>query len=56
MTKKDYVLIAKVLADSIFYEDRDTLNDVAYNLACEFEKDNPKFDKGRFLKASGVKE
>lgn len=61
MTKKDYVLIAKVLkhgvdnhkaADSAL----EMVEVLAGYLACEFKKENPRFDRARFLTACGVTE
>jgi hypothetical protein len=55
MTRKDYVLIAQTLAqftgDSGDVIDRDAM---AYDLADALAQDNPRFDRERFLVASGV--
>lgn len=57
MTRKDYQLIAAVLknyaTDGIPLDDRDA---IAYDLADALGKDNPRFDRDRFLVASGVYE
>lgn len=55
MTRKDYVLIAQTLAN--FQEDNGVMierNAIAYDLADAFALDNPRFDRARFLVASGV--
>jgi hypothetical protein len=55
MTRKDYQLIATVLSnfatDGEPTDDRDAL---AYDLADALGADNPRFDRRRFLVASGV--
>jgi hypothetical protein len=55
MTRKDYQLIASVLSqftgDQGDVIDRDA---VAYDLADALAADNPRFDRERFLIASGV--
>ena len=54
MTRKDYELIAKVLRDFVGdggdVIDRDK---IAYELANALSQDNPRFDRKRFLIASG---
>jgi hypothetical protein len=54
MTRKDYKLIAEVIAVNMFdsYEGKVDLVD---NLANKLEQDNPRFDRARFLEACGVK-
>lgn len=63
MTKKDYVLIATAIAASRgckLGEDANTewfrkgQADVAYVLAGALERENPRFDRARFLAACGV--
>ena len=55
MTRKDYQLIADVLAkftaEGGVTIERDAM---AYDLADALAKDNPRFDRERFLVASGV--
>lgn len=55
MTRKDYQLIASVLnafgADGAPVDDRDA---IAYDLADALGADNPRFDREKFLIASGV--
>ena len=51
MSKKDYVLIAKVFADNNGIENVQAL---AVQLAKVLGGENPRFDSGRFLKACGV--
>jgi hypothetical protein len=61
MTRKDYVLIAEVIA-SLRGEQRDkgafahspSLEEVAGELARALEIDNPRFNRARFLDACGV--
>ena len=51
MTKKHFVMIANVVSA---IDDVDTRKEVALNFASEFQKDNPRFDIVRFIKACGV--
>jgi hypothetical protein len=55
MTRKDYVLIAEVLskftAEGGVAIERDAM---AYDLADALAQDNPRFNRKRFLIASGV--
>jgi hypothetical protein len=53
MTRKDYVMIAEVIATS-WHASADSKRDIAVNLAEVFETDNPRFDRDRFLSACGV--
>jgi hypothetical protein len=53
MTRKDYKLIAEVIAVS-WFGSAELKADLVNNLADEFALDNPRFDKARFLKACGV--
>lgn len=58
MTKKDYELIAAAIADAV----RNAPNagghsyhyDIASNPADRLERDNPRFDRFRFLRACGI--
>lgn len=56
MSKKDYIEIAAILYCT--QEERDTMagreavRAVARNLADKFERDNPRFDRYKFLAAS----
>lgn len=60
MTRKDYVLIADALKlrdkGQPVYAAQDMIGATAaiYRLADALARDNPKFDRDRFLKASGV--
>ena len=59
MTKKDYELIARNIAQvqREFRGVEDGINairDVAVFIASDLERDNPRFDRERFLKACGV--
>ena len=55
MTRKDYVILADVLAkftaEGGITVERDAM---AYDLADALALDNPRFDRSRFLVASGV--
>lgn len=55
MTRKDYKLLAAVLADfgaeGVPVDDRDS---IAYKLATALELDNPRFNRELFLTAAGV--
>ena len=55
MTRKDYVLIADTLA-RFTADGGDTIerDAIAYDLADALALDNPRFDRRRFLVASGV--
>ena len=55
MTRKDYKLIAEILRDSLdAIIDDLALEALASNFADELAKDNPRFNRERFLKACGV--
>lgn len=54
MTRKDYKLIAEVIAVS-WFGNAELKADLANNLADKLEQDNPRFDRSRFLIACGVK-
>ncbi len=54
MTRKDYKLIAEVIAVS-WFGSADLKLSFASNLADELAQDNPRFDTARFLTACGVK-
>ena len=54
MTRKDYVMIADVIATS-WHGSQDLKESLAYNMADALEADNPRFDRARFLVACGVK-
>lgn len=54
MTKKDYILLAKVIKETLennpeYY--RITLHHLVNNLATEFNQDNPMFNKSKFHQA-----
>jgi hypothetical protein len=56
MTRKDYVLIADVLADlRETYGDHPAVISAAYRFAAALGRDNPRFDRDRFLVAAGQK-
>lgn len=59
MTKKDYIAIAAILRHEHQWLDKDANQDprkilhiVAVKLSDLFEKDNPRFDRDRFMKAA----
>ncbi len=60
MTKKDYVLIAKVIKEYLDNGDNDQIDGIAgverltRMLADKLGKENTRFDKNRFLKACGL--
>lgn len=59
MTRKDYILIADTLkrARTAFLRQPGPLRGVDHAadiLACELARDNPRFDRERFLKACGT--
>jgi hypothetical protein len=55
MTKKDFIAIAAIMAQyapgSNPNTDRYTWNNLYNSLADHFERDNPRFDRGRFFRA-----
>lgn len=57
MTRKDYILIADALLSALNESDgreqRKGIDCAIVNLAWRLGKDNPRFDRERFLKASG---
>ena len=53
MTKKDYELIAEVLATS-WHGSQELKSGIAYNMAEALEDTNPRFNREIFLKACGV--
>lgn len=60
MTRKDYQLIADAIAETRSECSGDgctasiSLTTLAENLSTRLRADNPRFDRSRFLKASGV--
>lgn len=52
MTKKHFVMIAQAINSTRY--DNNNLDGLAYHLAAEFERENPRFDRKRFLEACGV--
>lgn len=57
MTKKDYVAISSLLNEQLETNKRlsrvaDAVADLAERFADHFEKDNPNFDRERFLTAA----
>ena len=54
MTKKDFELIARILASPYCAEDQIAVRAVAYRFADALATTNPRFDRARFLAACGV--
>ena len=60
MTRKDYILIAAALKAARDYstahheQPADTFVTAVLTLCDRLAQDNPRFDRGRFLKACGV--
>jgi len=59
MTRKDYELIAKAIAEAFEWEQGKTerehaISRVAHILANSLRNDNPRFNEDRFLKACGT--
>ena len=50
MTKKHFQLVANVVSAS---DDMDIRRETSLNFASEFQKENPRFDIERFIKACG---
>lgn len=66
MTRKHYVMIAQAFADAMLFEDllapeaemkarKEGVDTAACMVANALAKDNPRFDRERFLKACGVR-
>jgi len=68
MSKKNYVLVAKCIKHAVDTgpKENDTigikmgydgaLRRIVDGLVSEFQQDNPKFDRAKFIKACGIKE
>jgi hypothetical protein len=54
MTRKDYVLIARIIENAYYLND-DQRMIVARDFADDLSLENPRFDTARFLTACGVK-
>lgn len=54
MTRTDYEVIAAVLNETYFDEDRRVVNAVAYRFADRLALINPRFNREKFLRAAGV--
>ncbi len=50
MTRKHFKMVAQVVSA---IDNSDTRSEVALNFASEFQKENPRFDIQKFLKACG---
>lgn len=55
MTRKDYKLIAEVIAVS-WFGSAELKADLVNNLADKLEQDNPRFDRAKFLTACGLEQ
>ena len=59
MTKKDYIAFANIIRgyknDPHYNGTTELIGQFAVQFADLFEQDNAQFDRGRFLKACGVK-
>jgi hypothetical protein len=53
MTKKDYILIAEVIATS-WHGSEDTQSELSNRMADALEATNPRFNRSLFLDACGV--
>jgi hypothetical protein len=57
MSKKDYVLIASAISESRVFAGSDDKNGITlatFSIADKLQRENPRFDRGRFLTACGV--
>lgn len=52
MSKKDYLLIAQAIADT--WAEVESQRAIAESIATALEKDNPLFNRQRFLAACGI--
>lgn len=53
MTRKDYIAIAAALQAANRQPGGSTLTNAVLTLCDHLKADNPRFDKGRFMKAAG---
>lgn len=54
MTRKDYVLIAQAISDQQHWltaEERQPITGLIYTLASALARDNPRFDRSKFIAA-----
>jgi len=54
MTRKDFQLIADVIKGHTDGKDDHVMRGFALSMVVELQKDNPRFDRVRFLEACGV--
>ena len=59
MTRKDYIILAKALSDALTYYQpplacQQGVEAAAFRIADALQRDNPNFDRGRFLTAARV--
>ena len=54
MTRKHFEAQAAIIKKHVATAGRDFCYELAIDLADYFERDNPRFDRGRFFKACGV--
>ncbi len=67
MTKKDYVLIAEGIKEVVntihvgnfdpieIMQNKSTASAIAYRILLKMEKENPRFNRAKFLQACGLK-
>ena len=58
MTKKNFIAIAKAFSDwqQLPFTQSKELKTLANFMAAHFERDNPQFDRAKFMAAAGFKE
>jgi len=54
MTKKDYIMLAKLVNSHLLYVSVKNVPEFIQNLVKELKKDNPRFDEVKFKKACGI--
>ena len=54
MTRKDYIMIAKTIKGHTDGKEDHVMRGFALSMVIELQKDNPRFDRARFLTACGV--
>lgn len=58
MTRKDYIVIAEAIKDALSYDanehERSMAQNIANRIAIAMRADNPRFDRERFMTATGA--
>ena len=54
MTRKDYIMNAKTIKGHTDGKEDHVMRGFALSMVIELQKDNPRFDRARFLTACGV--